>query len=169
MAIKWETALIFWPQNNRTSRPWTKISETVNLNKYFFPLKSDWGAWLVALGGTNREHVFKMEVGIHVHLEFVLKVYISFPISVSTEFFTVISGVHWNPQGAFRITASPTAPLWGHSSAGRSWTFVFAAATLGCFQPHASPPPKPFQLTSFLFIRGDPWSFVVVLILLSRW
>lgn len=35
MAIKWETALIFWPQNNRTGRPWTKISETVNLNKYF--------------------------------------------------------------------------------------------------------------------------------------
>lgn len=31
----WETALIFWPQNNRTSLPWIKISETVNPNKYF--------------------------------------------------------------------------------------------------------------------------------------
>lgn len=85
-------------------------------------------------------------------IEFALKMYISFPISVSTEFYTVISGVHWNPQGTFRITALPTTtPLWGHSSAG---TFVFAATTLGCFQLHA--PPKPFQLTSFLFFRGDP-------------
>lgn len=92
----------------------------------------------MALGGANREYVFKTEVGIHVHLEFVLKMYISFPISMSTEFSTVIAGVHWNPQGAFRITLHPH-PIVGTLLSTRSWTFVFAAATLECFQLHAPP------------------------------
>lgn len=155
MAIKWETALIFWPQNDRTGQPWTKISETVNLIKYFSLWKVTGAPGLWHLEEQTESMSSIQRVGIHVHLEFVLKVYISSPISVSTEFSIVIAGVHWNPQGASRIFAPPP-PHCGDTPSRRSWTFVLAAATLGCFQPHASPAAKPFQLTSFLFIRGDP-------------